>query len=164
MQTNQHVSDSELYDFIIEACLNTYPANKGWVKTPERPGFKELKYVKGDLSFRDSFTGQNRSQGTEVVRLREEPLWVASYGGGMTPGNESLARDTFGLLKRAMSASDAAFKSFRGPHEFTDGDWSYTYEQEGDVNEFSGYEEITFRGQLVFSHRIFGGRVDHNFC
>ena len=41
-----------------------------------------------------------------------------------------------------------------------EGEWRYKDDQDGDVFEFSGYEEIYYQGELVFFHRIIGGLIE----
>lgn len=150
-----------LYDFINKAGEATYAGGGVLVESPERPDFKELIYEEGELSYRDSYTGHSRSRGMEVVRENGVPIWASMYGGGMVEGKEEMASETFGFLKKALSATENGFQSFRGPHELEDGDWKYTYTQEGDIEEFNGFEKIHFKGELVFYHRIVGGNIKH---
>jgi hypothetical protein len=150
-----------LYDFINRAGKATYAGGGERKKVPERKGFIELEHEEGNLHYLDSYTGYFRSRGTEVVREGGIPIWSSMYGGGMVEGREELAGQTFDFLKKAMSADEEGFNSFRGPHNFSDGDWEYTYEQEGDIEEFYGYEEIQYKGEKVFWHRIIGGTIQH---
>jgi len=150
-----------LFNFINKAGEATYAGGGALVESPERPDFKELIYEEGELSYRDSYTGHSRSRGMEVVRENGVPIWASMYGGGMVEGKEEMSSETFGFLKKALSATESGFRSFRGPHELEDGDWKYTYTQEGNIDEFNGYEEIHFKGELVFYHRIVGGNIRH---
>lgn len=148
----------ELYIFIDEAGKATYAGGGKYVE-PERLGFKELVYARGDFSYRDSYAGFYRSRGTEVARWKDKPIWSSLYGGGMVAGQENLAPRTFDFLKKAFRQDEAGFKSFRGPHHFAEGEWEYAYTQEGDVSEFNGYEQIRYKGMLVFTHQIIGGLI-----
>lgn len=150
-----------LFDFINRAGKATYVVGGKREEKPERDGFIEWVYSEGDFEYRDSFTGYYRSRGMEVVREKGVPVWSSMYGGGMIEGREDLAERTFDFLKKAMSADEEDFDSFRGPQNFIDEDWEYRYKQEGDINEFHGYEEIHHKGEMVFWHRIIGGKVKH---
>lgn len=152
-------SKEELFSFIDKAGKATYAGGGEEVKTPERPGFTEYEYTDGDFHYRDSYTGWFRSRGMEVVRYKGIPVWVCEYGGGMMEGKKDISHDTFEFLKKAMSVDESGFDSLRGPREFTDGDWKYTYAQNGDVFELWGYEEISYKGEVVFFHRTIGGIV-----
>ena len=149
----------ELRKFVYKAGMATYAGGGKEEESPERPGFKELVYTEGDWNYRDSYTGFTRSRGMEVVRYQGNPVWSTSYGGGMIKGKEDSAKQTFSFLKKTMLAKDQNTFSARGPLNLTDGDWEYKYVQDGDIEEFNGYEEIHYRGEQVFFHRIIGGII-----
>lgn len=149
-----------LQEFIQRAGTATYAGGGKYEKNPERSGFSELVYTEGDWNYRDSYVGFYRSRGMEVVRYQGMPVWSTSYGGGMLKGKEGLAEVTFAFLKKAMLAKTQMFFSARGPQNLKDGDWEYKYIQEGNLEEFNGYEEIYFKNELVFFHRIIGGIIN----
>lgn len=159
MDKNYPFSKEELFAFIDRAAKATYAGGGEEIKKPERPGFVEYEYSEGTFHYRDSYTGWYRSRGMEVVRYKGTPVWTCTYGGGMMEGKAEIAHDTFEFLKKAMSSDESGFSSFRGPHGFSDNDWKYTYEQNGDVFEFWGYEEISYKNEVVFFHRTIGGLV-----
>lgn len=148
----------QLFDFIDKAGKATWAGGGKEVK-PERKDFHELEFRDDDFYYRDSYAGHYRSRGMELVRYKEKPIWASLYGGGMVEGQEGLANETFKFLQKAMSTNEKGFQSFRGPHKFSDGYWQYKYEQNGDVFELNGYEEIYYKGKLVFFHRIIGGKM-----
>lgn len=158
MQTDFPFSLEELYNFIIEAGENTYAAGAPPV-TSERPDFIEYEYAKGDFSYRDSYTGNTKARGMEVVRYNGKPVWTSQYGGGMLEGNENLQEECYGFLKKALSDKKEYALSFRGPELLNEGDWEYSYKQTGDIYEFDGYEEIKYKGEPVFFHKAIGGAV-----
>lgn len=149
----------EFLKFLKTAAAATYAGGGKKEENPQRPGFIELRYIQGDFDYRDSYTGFYRSWGTETVRFQDKPVWVTLYGGGMTTGNEELALPCFTFLKKAFKAKEANSTSFRGPDNFSDGDWEYAYNQEGTVEQFFGNEEIKHKGKVVFTHKIIGGFV-----
>lgn len=150
---------TEFLTFLKTAAAATYAGGGKKEENPQRSGFIELRYTQGNFDYRDSYTGFYRSWGTETVRHKGEPVWVSLYGGGMTDGNEELALECFTFLKKSFNSKDENSSSFRGPDSFKDGDWEYTYKQEGTVEQFSGYEEIKRHGKVVFTHKIIGGFV-----
>lgn len=152
---------NKLQEFVQKAGAATYVGGGKYEKNPERPGFEELVYSEGDFSYRDSYTGATRSRGMEVVRYKGKTTWASMYGGGIVAGKESLDKQIISFLKKAMLAKDSNVFSARGPLNFKDGDWEYKYVQDGDIEEFSGYEEIYFKGELVFFHRIIGGVINY---
>jgi hypothetical protein len=151
-------SHDRLFAFIKEAGAKTYAGMGKREENPERPGFIELVYAQGDWFYRDSYTGFLRSRGMEVVRFQDKPVWSSQYGGGMVEDDRSLARSTFDFLKKVLSA-EPGFRSFRGPEVMKLGEWEYRYSQEGSVEEFKGYEEISYQNKKLFYHHIMGGII-----
>ncbi len=160
MNSGHPFSKEQLLAFLDRAGEATYAGNGREEAQPERPGFIELTYQEGNFSYRDSYTGYYRSRGMEVVRHQERPVWTSMYGGGMTGGNEELAHDCFEFLKKALRSREKDFVSFRGARLFEVDNWRHAYQQDGDLYEFSGHEEIFYKGRLVFFHRIIGGIVE----
>ena len=154
-------SPSDLFAFIDLASKSTYAAGKPPLKHSERKDFTEWEFAQGKWSYRDSYAGYTKSTGQEIVRYDGEIVWSNSYCGGMTEGNESQAHTAFDFLKLAISQDEKAFQSLRGPAQFTKGDWLYRYTQEGDITNYHGYEEILYKGAVVFFHRTIGGMVIH---
>ena len=162
---NNEVLKSELYTFIKEASEKTFAGNAQPLTGPERPGFIEFIYndPAKNLHYRDSFVGDKRSRGMEVVRKDGKPIWCSQYGGGMVEEFADLSHDTFEFLKKALSSKDVDKnhkQSFRGPLELKDADWKYEYDQSGDITEFSGQERIFHKNKLVFYHNVIGGMIE----
>lgn len=158
----KEIDPKQLFDFVDRAGKATYAGGGKYEQNPERPDFSELVYDKEPpFYYRDSYTGHSRSGGQEVVRVDGKPVWWSGYGGGMVDGKEDMSHETFEFLKKALSQDEEGFDSLRGPHEFADGDWKYTYTQDGDITDFYGYEEITYKGEKVFWHRAVGGILNH---
>ena len=74
---------NELRSFLVEAKKSCY-AGDGREATPQRPGFKELDFSRGDWNYRDSYVGFFCAPGQEIVRFHDVPIWAMSYDGGMT--------------------------------------------------------------------------------
>jgi len=154
----------KLNEFLRRASKATY-AGDGTETKPWRKGFKELEYGEGDWYYRDSYSGYLRSWGQEVVWLSDKPIWTCLYGGGMSEArmNSDFAEKTFGFLKQVLSVGDneTTFQP-RGPKEFSNGNWEYRCEFKGNINKFNGYEFISYKNEVVFTHDFFGGLVYSN--
>ena len=152
-----------LNDFFGRAAVAAY-AGRGPRVASERGGFQELVFEDGDWSYRDSYSGDIRSRGQEIIRYRGDPAWAQSYGGGIE-GRFAQDRDfsdkNMAFLKIALSSGDKRTKfQPRGPHELVHGDWRYDAEWEGDIIEFRGAEEIRHQGELIFTHKFIGGLIE----
>ena len=156
------VDKTQLFEFVNRAGKATYAGGGTPEAHPEREDFFELTYDKEmPWYYKDSYTGHSRSGGQEIVRFQGKPIWWSGYGGGMVKGKESLSHEAFTFLKKALFQDEKKFESLRGPHEFSEGEWSYSYTQEGDIFDFYGYEEISYKGEKVFWHRVVGGILNH---
>lgn len=157
----QQFTQKQLFNFIDKAGKFTYAGKGQEVSQPERSGFTEFEYSEGNFSYRDSYVGDYKSRGMEVVRYKRVPCWASMYGGGIIAGKEHLDNKIIKFLKKALSTDEKIFLSLRGPSKLIAGDWKYSYKQEGNVYEFYGYEEVFYKGELVFFHRIIGGTIEY---
>ncbi|HVT01712.1 MAG TPA: DUF5680 domain-containing protein [Patescibacteria group bacterium] len=149
-------TQDQLLAFIDKAGKATYAGGGKEEDNPEKPGFIELVFEEDNFSYRDSYTGYLRSRGMEVVRYKSKPVWIATYGGGMVEEFEDFPHECFEFLKKALSSRKNGL--MRGPN-FKERSWEHKYTQEGDLFEFSGYEEILHEGKVIFFHRIIGGII-----
>ncbi len=152
----------ELNMFLGKATLNTY-ASGGPEVDPEEPGFKELEFKDGGWFYKDSYTGFFQSWGREVVWHEQKPIWTQIYGGGMMSkfrNDVKFAHETFNFLKKALSAGEkqGEFQP-RGPKNFSEWDWEYFCEWNGDITKFHGGEKILFKKEVVFTHDFLGGLI-----
>lgn len=141
----------ELAEFIVKANKNTWAAEGTEVK-PERKGYKELEYKRGEWRLRDSYTGYFRAPGMTTVYYKDVPAWTMAYGGhGQTEGFEDRAKQTFQFLKEALMRVTPELP-FRGPEKYQEGNNLYTFKMlKGDMSDGSWVEEITEDGVLTFS-------------
>jgi len=150
----------ELEKFLYDANANGYGGDAKEVEA-QRPGFTELEYRSGDWYFRDSYVGSYFAPGQEFVYFKDKPLWAMAYAGGMKfayHGQQDLAKETFTFLKKALLAMDPK-KPFRGPAEFSEGEWRYVSSLKGDIKDFVGNEKIYKNDALMFEQNFIGGLV-----
>jgi len=162
----EKINLEELAGFLVKAKKATYAGDGAEVES-QRPGFKELEYKEGDWEYRDSYVGFFLAPGQEVVRFQGKPVWIMSYSGGMRENhqeNEKFAHNVFAFLKKALS-NVPKNKPFRGPQNFDEGelfkkgDFRYFNFIEGNIENFSGLETITYKGEEVFRQKYIGGLV-----
>ncbi|MCA9390511.1 hypothetical protein KC571_03845 [candidate division WWE3 bacterium] len=153
-------SKDELFAFVDEAGKQTWAGDGAAAPNPQRDNFEELIFERGDFFYRDSFVaGDAFSWGTELVSYLSKPVWNCLYGGGMIEPFGTMAAETFSFLKKALVINANGFQSMRGPRTYQDGEWSYSYDQSGDVSLFQGEETITYQGKTVFFYHTFGGAI-----
>lgn len=150
----------QLKEFLFEANTHGYAGDAQKI-LPQRPGFNELEYRRGDWYFRDSYAGHFFAPGQEVVYLKDQPIWAMSYAGGMKfehHNNGELTNQTFKFLKEAL-LNMTSKKPYRGPSSYKVGEWCYLCKIKGDTENFTGNECIFYQDNLVFEQNIIGGVI-----
>ncbi|MEA3430607.1 MAG: DUF5680 domain-containing protein [Nanoarchaeota archaeon] len=154
-----------LLKFIAKAHRNTYAApkevqQKYKCEVSILKGHYDYDFSEGDLSYHDSYAGRSQAPGREVVFLKGKPIWAMAYQGQY---NSKYADDffqtrAFPFLKKALMNFDDDMP-FRGPKEFIEGDFRYTFEMEGDYDYFKGQERIFYKGESVFFQDVMGSLI-----
>ena len=141
-----------IIDFLIRAKRATY-AGKGAETTSSRTGSHDLAYREEDLLYYDTYLGGEQFAGEEALWISGVPCWSMNYAGRVTG-----APFSGDFLKEALLLVPAD-KPYRGPEEYTDGDYSYRCETDGSFDWFRGRETIAFRGQQVYECVFHGGLI-----
>ncbi len=154
-----------LLDFIANAHRHTYAAPKEVKKLyrcdiPILPGHKDYRYQEGDLVYHDSYAGSIWAPGREVIFLSDQPIWAMSYQGRPIgdQDNDFFQIEAFPFLRKALMG----FKDelpFRGPKEFSQGDFRYSFEMDGGYDYFKGEEQILYRGTRIFLQHVMGSLI-----
>jgi len=155
-----NIDQEQLRNFLFEANANGYAANENRI-LPQRPGFKELEYQKGEWYFRDSYAGWYMAPGQEVIYFKNTPVWTMAYTGGMKEEwhkDEYFTSETFKFLKEALLAMDKD-KPYRGPMSFRRDEWWYISKIKGEIDDFIGNEKIYNNNRLVFEQNFIGGLI-----
>ena len=144
--------DKELVDFLIKAKQATY-AGKGAETASSRVKSHDLIYREGDYMYYDTYLGGDKFAGEEALWISEVPYWSMNYVGRVT--GENFSGD---FLKEALLRVPED-KPFRGPDEYTDGDYSYKCEICGEYDWFQGYETISYKGAVIYECYFHGGLI-----
>ena len=144
--------DKELTDFLIKAKKATY-AGKGAETTSSRLKSHDLVYKEGRYMYYDTYLGGDRFAGEEALWISEDPYWSMNYVGRVTGDNFS-----GDFLKEALLRVPGD-KPFRGPSEYTNGDYTYKCDIDGDYEWFQGRETISYKGTLIYECFFHGGLI-----
>jgi hypothetical protein len=145
--------------FLREANLNTY-ANEDTERTPSlRPGSKDYHFEKGNLAYHDTYFGATKFVGEEIIYQDTKPIWGMNYYGFTV--NDSISESLFdSILRPALMAGSGDNIPVRGPKEFINGEWKYTFRTEGDLSNFTGIEEISKNNKVVCQLYCHGGIIE----
>lgn len=145
--------DKKLVDFLIAAKKATY-AGKGAETASSRVKSHDLIYKDGEYMYYDTYLGGNKFAGEEALWISEVPYWSMNYTGRVTGDNFS-----GDFLKEALLLVPED-KPFRGPDEYTNGDYTYKCTIDGDCEWFQGKEIITLKGKMIYECYFHGGLIE----
>ena len=149
---------ADFIDFLVAANRAGY-ADENAAVSEGPDGGHEITYSLGLYSFTDYWYGGNPFSGQEAVAVDEKAIWAMQYRGGVPVGAAVSHDEVFSFLKEALSQCSPE-EPLRGPAVFTRGDWHYTNTWNHDLTEFTGHEEILYKGQIVHVTDYMGGLVD----
>ncbi len=146
-----------LCQFLVDSNNAGYAGGekKKWIKEPD--GSTTIPFEKGPWKSHDNFFGGEPYGGRTVVFYEGKPYWMMIYYGWVEEGIDT--NPIYIALRNALKQMPKNHP-FRGPKEFKDGDCTYSNSWEGEVDRFSGEEQITQGEKLIYKANYIGGLVD----
>lgn len=151
---------NKIKDFLIEAKKQTYANNLGERMASTRLNSKDYEYKKDNMIYHDTYFGGTRFIGEEVVYIDNKTYWAMNYYGVTL--DETLGEETMdNALRPALMlvGKDVNVIPVRGPKEFINGEYKYTFKVEGDLNCFNGVETIYKNDVKIYELRCIGGLI-----
>ena len=144
--------DKKTIAFLIRAKQATY-AGKGAEIASSRVKSHDLAYREGEYMYYDTYLGGEKFAGEEALWVADIPYWSMNYVGRVTGG--CFSGD---FLKEALLHVPED-EPYRGPREYTNGDYSYHCETEGSFDWFQGRESIDYQGKQIYECYFHGGLI-----
>lgn len=151
-ETRARAEADSLIAFLLRAKRATY-AGKGAESPSTRPQSHDLAYEEGELLYIDTYLGGERFAGEEALWRGGTPIWSMNYVGRVT--GENFSGD---FLKEALRHVPVE-RPYRGPAEYTSGDYTYHCRVTGDFGWFHGSETISLQGQCIYECLFHGGSI-----
>lgn len=151
---------NKIKDFLIEAKKQTYANNLGERMASTRLNSKDYEYKKDNMIYHDTYFGGTRFIGEEVVYIDNKTYWAMNYYGVTL--DETLGEETMdNALRPALMlvGEDVSVIPVRGPKEFINGEYKYTFKVEGDLNCFNGVETIYKNDVKMYELKCSGGLI-----
>jgi len=152
--------NNELHSFLIEAKKQTY-ANENVKKiTSSRKGSFDYEYSNGKMNYHDTYFGGIKFMGEEVVYSSDEtPIWGMNYYGITL--NENLSEEAIdsALRPALMQVGEEDILPVRGPKEYKNNGYTYTFEVNGDLDYFEGVETISKDEEKIYILKCHGGII-----
>ena len=151
------MNKENLRQFLIDSNKAGYAGgkNKKWVK--EVDGSTTIPFEKDPWKSHDNFFGGEPYGGRTIVFFESKPAWIMVYYGRVEEGVE--ANPVYEILRNALMQMPEDYP-FRGPKEYKEGQFTYTNIWNGEVEKFSGEEQITQASKLIYKANYIGGLVD----
>lgn len=147
-----------LAKFLNEANKATYANRNAPKVAPSRLKSEDYHFEKDGLVCRDTYFGGRDFIGEEIVYKVEKPVWGANYFGFVLDDKVG-EKDVYDFLRKALMQEYDNVIPVRGPSNFSADDKEYRFVAEGDLANFSGKEEISFGGKVVYRCLIHGGMI-----
>lgn len=149
----------ELKQFLIYSAQHGY-GNDNRVERKEADGSSTIEVASEDFQMSDNYFGGEPYGGRTVIGYEGRPTWIMVYYGGVVGNKLGLGIDViYPYLKEQLLNPDTQIP-VRGPLNNKKDKFEYKLSVKGDLEEFSGLEEIFYDGELVFKTFIAGGLVD----
>lgn len=150
----------DLQNFLIEAKKETYANGTVEKVKSTRRGSSDYEYKNDKYSYHDTYFGGTDFQGQEVVYQQEDtPIWGMIYYGRTL--DESLSEEAMdnALRPALMQVGEDDTIPVRGPKEFENQGYKYTFEVTGDLTNFEGEETIEKEGKKIYTLKCHGGMI-----
>jgi hypothetical protein len=148
---------NNLKQFLIESNNAGYASGESKKLVKESDGSTTIPFKKGPWKSHDNFFGGEPYGGRTVVFFKNKPVWLMAYYGWITEGVENAS--VYKTLQGALKQMPPNYP-YRGPKEFKENEFVYINSRTGEIDRFSGEEQITQNGKLVYKANYFGGLVD----
>ena len=152
-----NLSLTELHSFIVRAKAATYVGSGA--KIPAcRPGSHDLKYVDGDWTYLDSYFGGTDFIGEEAVWYARAPVWAMNYYGYILRPALITPEQAGHMIKASLSRMYSEGRILGG-FQYSEGDFTYYDNSEGEFNHFTGREWIQREGVKAYELVYHGGMI-----
>ena len=149
----------ELKEFLIEAKKQTYANGNAKKMDSSRLGSNDYEYSNGNMMYHDTYFGGLDFNGEEVVYEDNIPIWSMNYRGETHDTSLSEEAVDKALRPALMLVGTDDTLPLRGPKEFVNGEYRYTFDVSGDLDSFFGDETIYKEDVKVYSLKCHGGRI-----
>lgn len=150
-----------LENFLVLAKKNTYADGESNSKSSStRIGSKDYEFKSNGMTYHDTYFGGINFMGEEVVYNEKNiPIWGMNYYGITL--DDSLSEEAVDMaLRPALSrVGEDDIIPVRGPKEYINGEYKYIFNSQGDINNFTGVEEIYRNDELVYRLHCHGGKL-----
>jgi len=152
--------DTKLHEFLIEAKKQTYANENVKKQISTRLGSYDYEYNNKEMTYHDTYFGGTNFMGEEVVYISSEsPIWGMNYYGITLDEDLSEEAVDKALRPALMQVGKDDTIPVRGPKEYINGEYKYTFEVEGNLEYFEGVETIYKGTKKIYVLKCHGGLI-----
>lgn len=155
---------NKIFKILANAKKNTYANGDSLKANSSRLASKDYHYedvVDGvKYIYHDTYFGGEKFIGEEVLYTEDSPIWAMNYRGYSI--DDDLSEDVMDkILRPALMkvGEDKNILPLRGPREFVNGEYKYTFNLSGTFENFSGIEKIYKKDVLIYELVCSGGLI-----
>ena len=155
-----NINSKEFLEFLVKAKKGTYANGDASKSSSSRLLSKDYHYEDGSFAYHDTYFGGINFMGEEVVYYNDNILWGMNYYGVTIDSN--LTEEMMDKVLRVALmkvGEDENIIPVRGPKEFVNGDYLYTFDVEGNMENFVGIEKICKGDKLIYELKCHGGII-----
>lgn len=149
---------SRLASFLNAANKATYANREAPKSESLRPASEDYHFEEGNFVYHDTYFGARDFIGEEIVYENNTPIWGMNYYGHVLKEEVSTEK-AYTILRPALMQEYDDILPVRGPKVYTEGDHAYRNTVEGDLDSFSGVEEIYIKEELIYRCWYHGGSI-----
>lgn len=151
---------NKIEEFLIEAKTQTYANMNAPKINSSRFNSKDYEYKKDNMIYHDTYFGGTRFIGEEVVYVDNNIYWGMNYYGVTL--DESLGEEAMDNALRPalmMVGMDKSVIPVRGPKEYINDNYKYTFEVDGNLENFIGIESVYKNNKKIYELKCSGGLI-----
>ena len=148
--------EKRIIEFIAKAKKQGYASTTDTFKKT-KDGGKTCIVKSGNLAYTDTYFGNIIDCGQERVYQNRKVIWVMAYRGGIIKHQE-MHGEAFNFLKKCISKMPKNFPA-RGPKSLKQGKWRYENIWKGNIEGFTGEENIYYNNKKICFRNYLGGLI-----
>lgn len=155
------INSKEFLEFLVKAKKGTYANGDASKSSSSRFLSKDYHYEDGNFTYHDTYFGGVKFMGEEVVYYNDNILWGMNYY-GVTIDDNLTEEMMDKVLRVALMkvGEDKDIIPVRGPKEFINDDYLYTFNVYGNMENFVGTERIYKDDKLIYELKCHGGFIN----
>jgi len=148
----------DLKEFIVEANSKGYRTGEEKVREKQIDGSTTIRYKRDGWKMVDNYVGGEPYCGMTKIFYEDKIVWSMVYY-GVVDKKVNGFKNVYEFLMKSLLKMSPDYP-YRGPKEFVEGEWRYINKWNGEVEQFSGEENIFLKNEMIFWTKYIGGVVD----